>query len=380
MSNISTLSTQAVNEKRAMTTNAQALRKSIPVRDIDIISESIISYQDRYVEMTPKAFTQLMRLIGMSKQFANQFEALFSPEAKAKFINTMKNAMAANLNEITVVMSPLQKKIVGFSKRAEEMISNERFLEIAEGIIGDHDLDVTNWSVNGDSGEVSINAFNKAAKFELGLGDEVFTAGLTMKNSPFGGIQVMPYVNRLWCANGCTTMEEADKYTLHNLNRESMEPFFQHLSNLRKNGFMPTNFKQNVNDAMNTPASLNEMERAHRMIAPIVGARADNWIPLEAQQQAYRGIGVNTNELSLEQKKRSATDQSMWSIINGVTHVATHANDILLDTTIDDSTASNLMVNAGSLLSKNFDMANEMPSPFSKNALNETTQIGAILN
>lgn len=380
MSNISTLSTQAVNEKRAMTTNAQALRKSIPVRDIDIISESIISYQDRYVEMTPKAFTQLMRLIGMSKQFANQFEALFSPEAKAKFINTMKNAMAANLNEITVVMSPLQKKIVGFSKRAEEMISNERFLEIAEGIIGDHDLDVTNWSVNGDSGEVSINAFNKAAKFELGFGDEVFTAGLTMKNSPFGGIQVMPYVNRLWCANGCTTMEEADKYTLHNLNRESMEPFFQHLSNLRKNGFMPTNFKQNVNDAMNTPASLNEMERAHRMIAPIVGARADNWIPLEAQQQAYRGIGVNTNELSLEQKKRSATDQSMWSIINGVTHVATHANDILLDTTIDDSTASNLMVNAGSLLSKNFDMANEMPSPFSKNALNETTQIGAILN
>jgi chemotaxis receptor (MCP) glutamine deamidase CheD len=71
MSNITTLSPQITNERRAMTTNAQSLRKSVPVRDIDIISEGILSYQGRYVEMTPKAFTQLMRLIGMSKQFAN---------------------------------------------------------------------------------------------------------------------------------------------------------------------------------------------------------------------------------------------------------------------------------------------------------------------
>ena len=380
MSNITTLSPQITNERRAMTTNAQSLRKSVPVRDIDIISEGIISYQGRYVEMTPKAFTQLMRLIGMSKQFANQFEQLFNAETKAKFINTMKNAMAANLNEITLVMSPIQKKIVGFSKRAEEMISNERFLDLAEGIIGDHGMQITNWSVDGETGGVSINAFNPKAQFELGISDEVFTAGLTLKNSPFGGIQVMPYVNRLWCANGCTTMEEADKYTLHNLNRESMEPFFQHLSNLRKNGFVPTNFKQNVTNAMNTPASLAEMERAHRWIAPIVGKRADNWIPLDAQKEAYKGIGVDTNELSMEQKKRSKTDQSVWSVVNGVTHVATHANDILLDTTMKDSEASQLMVNAGSLLSKDFDMANEMPSPFAKNVLNETTQIGSLLN
>ena len=380
MSNITTLSPQITNERRAMTTNAQSLRKSVPVRDIDIISEGILSYQGRYVEMTPKAFTQLMRLIGMSKQFANQFEQLFNAETKAKFINTMKNAMAANLNEITLIMSPIQKKIVGFSKRAEEMISNERFLDLAEGIIGDHGMQITNWSVDGETGGVSINAFNPKAQFDIGISDEVFTAGLTLKNSPFGGIQVMPYVNRLWCANGCTTMEEADKYTLHNLNRESMEPFFQHLSNLRKNGFVPTDFKQNVTNAMNTPASLMEMERAHRWIAPIVGKRADNWIPLDAQKEAYKGIGVDTNELSAEQKKRSKTDQSVWSVINGVTHVATHANDILLDTTMKDSEASQLMVNAGSLLSKDFDMANEMPSPFAKNVLKETTQIGSLLN
>lgn len=380
MPQIQTLSKPLLNERRAMTSNAQTLRKAVPVRDIDIVSESIISYQGRYVEMTPKAFGQLMRLIGMSKTFANQFEALFSPETKAKFINTMKNAMAANLNEITLVMSPIQKKIVGFSKKAEDMISNERFLDLAEGIIGDHGMDVTNWSVDSDTGAVTINAFNPKAQFDIGVDNEVFTAGLTMKNSPFGGIEVMPYVNRLWCANGCTTAMAADKYTLHNLNQESMEPFFQHLSQLRKNGFVPTGFKDTVKQAINTPASLLEMERAHRTVEKIVGNRADNWIPLHDNIAAYHSIGVDTKELSAEQKKRSMTDQSVWSIVNGMTHVATHANDILLNEPLDEAKSTQMMVDAGNMLAKDFDMANEMPSPFSKNVLNETTQIGAILN
>lgn len=378
--NITTLSKEAVNERRAITTNAQMLRKAVPVREIDIVSESIISYQGRYVEMSPKAFGQLMRLIGMSKTFANQFEQLFSPETKAKFINTMKNAMAANLNEITLVMSPLQKKIIGFSKRAEELISNERFLDLAEGMIGDHGMEVTNWSVDSDTGAVTINAFNPKAQFEVGIPDEVFTAGLTMKNSPFGGIEVAPYVNRLWCANGCTSAMASDKYTLHNLNRESMEPFFEHMSQLRRNGFVPTDFKSTVNRAINTPASLNEMARAHKMIQPIVGVRADNWIPLHDNLAAYHQIGVDTKELSIEQKKRSKTDQSVWSIVNGVTHVATHANDIMLDTTVDEAKSTQLMVNAGTLLAKDYDMANEMPSPFAANVLKETTQIGSLLN
>lgn len=55
MPQINTLSKELVNERRAITTNAQMLRKAVPVRDIDIVSESIISYQGRYVEMTPKA-------------------------------------------------------------------------------------------------------------------------------------------------------------------------------------------------------------------------------------------------------------------------------------------------------------------------------------
>jgi hypothetical protein len=152
------------------------------------------------------------------------------------------------------------------------------------------------------------------------------------------------------------------------------------LSQLRKNGFVPTGFKDTVKQAINTPASLLEMERAHRTVEKIVGNRADNWIPLHDNIAAYHSIGVDTKELSAEQKKRSMTDQSVWSIVNGMTHVATHANDILLNEPLDEAKSTQMMVDAGNMLAKDFDMANEMPSPFSKNVLNETTQIGAILN
>lgn len=375
-----TLSSEVLTSRRAETINAQTVRKSVPVRDIDIISESVISYQGHYVEMEAKAFTQLMRIIGMSKTFAKQFESLFNAEAKARFINTIKNAMAANLNEITIVLSPRTKKVVGFSKTATSMISNERFLGIADGIIGDQGFDIANWSVNSSTGAVTINAIHPNAQVDVGIDNEIFTTGITMKNSPFGGIEVSPYVNRLWCANGCTTSMAEDSFSLHNLEQANMEQFFQNLNGLRKNNYVPTGFGDIVKNAANTPASLMEMERAHRWIEKHVGDRADNWIPLQSQTEAYQGIGVNTQELTTEQKKRCKTDQSVWSVVNGVTHVATHAADMMLGSNIKPSDETELMVAAGQLLGKDYDMSNEMPSPFAKNVLKETSQVGAMLN
>ena len=142
----------------------------------------------------------------MSQSFTKKFETLFNSEAKAQFINTMKNAMASQMNEITMIVSPTTKKVVGFSKKASDLISHERFMGLTDRLVDQHGLSITNWGVDANNGSVTINAFNPAAQFDVpGLSDEVFTAGITMKNSPLKGIQIMPYVNRLWCSNGLTT-------------------------------------------------------------------------------------------------------------------------------------------------------------------------------
>ena len=376
MPQIQTLSGEVLTSRKAETLNSQSLRKTIAVRDINLVNDTTIEYQGKRLEITKDAFKGLMKMIGMSQTFASKFEKLFNPEVKAQFINTMKNAMATQLNEITIVLSPTTKKVVGFSKKATDLISHERFMGLADRLIDQNGFEVANWGVDANKGSVTINAFNPKASFGVqGLNDEVFTAGITMKNSPLGGIQVMPYVNRLWCANGCTTAMASESYSLANLSGDSMEKFFEHMSQLRKNKFIPTGFQDKVTQAVNTPASMNEMKWAHNQIKRHVGDKADNWIPLMENESAYTKANIGILDA-----KAAKSNQSIWSVVNGMTHVATHAPD-LFAMNMQDKDSTELMVQAGNLLGKQWNLQGATRSPFADDAhLDTTAQVGAMLN
>lgn len=376
MPQIQTLSGEILTSRKAETLNSQSLRKTIAVRDINLVNDTTIEYQGKRLEITKDAFKGLMKLIGMSQTFATKFEKLFNPEVKAQFINTMKNAMATQLNEITIVLSPTTKKVVGFTKKATDLISHERFMGLADRLIDQNGFEVANWGVDANKGSVTINAFNPKASFGVqGLNDEVFTAGITMKNSPLGGIQVMPYVNRLWCANGCTTAMASESYSLANLSGDSMEKFFEHMSQLRKNKFIPSGFQDKVTQAVNTPASMNEMKWAHNQIKRHVGDKADNWIPLQENESAYTKANIGILDA-----KAAKSNQSIWSVVNGMTHVATHAPD-LFAMNMQDKDSTELMVQAGNLLGKQWNLQGATRSPFADDAhLDTTAQVGAMLN
>lgn len=376
MPQIQTLSGEILTSRKAETLNSQSIRKTVAVRDINLVNDTTIEYQGKRLEITKDAFKGLMKMIGMSQTFATKFEKLFNPEVKAQFINTMKNAMATQLNEITIVLSPTTKKVVGFSKKATDLISHERFMGLADRLIDQNGFEVANWGVDANKGSVTINAFNPKASFGVqGLNDEVFTAGITMKNSPLGGIQVMPYVNRLWCANGCTTAMASESYALNNLSGDSMEKFFEHMSQLRKNKFIPTGFQDKVTQAVNTPASMNEMKWAHNQIKRHVGDKADNWIPLMENESAYTKANIGILDA-----KAAKSNQSIWSVVNGMTHVATHAPD-LFAMNMQDKDSTELMVQAGNLLGKQWNLQGATRSPFADDAhLDTTAQVGAMLN
>jgi hypothetical protein len=375
---IQTLSTETLTSRRAETINAQPLRKTVPVSSINLVDDQTIEWDGKRLNITETAFKNLIQMLGMNKKFTQKFESLFNAETKAKFINQMKNAMAAQLNEITMIVSPIQRKVVGFHESATDTISNERFLDLTDRLIDQHGFEVTNWGVAPD-GSVTINAFNPNAQFEIGVKDEVFTAGLTMKNSPMSGIEVMPYVNRLWCTNGLTTSLSKDTYTLQDLTPQSMENFFQHMAELRRNGFVPTNLGNTIKKAINTPASLWELERGHKLIKPFVGERADNWIPLSENMDAYYGIGQNPKELSAKQKQRARSNQSVWSLVNSVTHVARHAPEMIAFN-MTDADSTKLIIHAGEILGSSWNLSNEMPNPWNSNKLDPALQIGSILN
>ena len=376
MPQIQTLSSDIIANRKAETRNSQSLRKTVAIRDIQLINDTTIEYQGKRLAITKDAFKGLMKMIGMSQTFASKFEKLFNPETKAKFINQMKNAMATQLNEITIILSPTTKKIVGFSKKATDLISHDRFIGLTDRLVDQNGFEITNWGVDANNGSVTINAFNPKAQFGVdGVANEVFTAGLTMKNSPLGGIQVMPYVNRLWCANGCTTAMASESYALNDLSADSMEKFFEHMSQLRKNKFIPTGFQDRVKQAIQTPASMREMSWAHNQIKKHVGDKAESWIPLMENEAAYSKANIGIVE-----PKSAKSNQSIWSVVNGMTHVATHAPDMFA-MNMQDKDSTELMVQAGNLLGKQWNLQGATRSPFAEDAHMDTvSQVGAMLN
>ena len=376
---ITTLSNQLIDQRKVQTLEAQNLRKVVPFRDINLIDVESIEYQGSKINITKSAFKNLLGLLGMSNQCAQKFENLFTKEAKAQFINTMKNAMASNsgrLSEVTLVLNPVSKTVVAITKKDEFGISNQQFMQVAENIIDNQSMDVTNWSIDPGTGIITINAFNPKANFAVqGLSDEVFTGGVTFQNSPKDGFQVLPYVNRQWCTNGLTTAFAQEAYTLNSLDQGSMEKFFENLNGLRKNNFAPTGFADRVRAAHNTPASLHELQFAHNLIEPFAGERVDNWIPLAENMNAFYRAGFET--LSTEQLKHAKSNTSVWDVINGVTHFATHGAQII-DTNMQDYNASELMVKSGNLFGKkSFDHENTMPDLFSGR---ELVRNGSLLN
>ena len=380
---ITTLSSSLVAQKQKETLDAQSLRKTVPFRDINLVNGDTIEYQGKQIKITTNAFKSLLRMLGMSQQFANKFENLFNAEAKAQFINRIKDAMASNaggLNQVTLVLNPISKSVVAFRKDESGGISNQQFMNVAEGIIDRQGFDISNWSVDPKSGIVQINAFNPNATFDVkGLSDEVFTGGVTFKNDPIKGFQVLPYVNRMWCTNGLTTSLAEEAYTLHSLDNTSMEKFFENLNNLRKNNYAPTAFADRVRTANATPASMREMRWAHNQIKPFAGDKADNWIPLTENEVAYNKLGLE-NGMTSQQAAGAKTNQSVWSVLNGLTHFATHGSD-LVSSNMQDADSTSMMVQAGNLFGKSqFDHENQMPDPFGANALTNSAQVGALLN
>lgn len=376
---MTTLSNTLVEQKKAETLNVQALRKTIPFRNINLLDEGTIELNGSRLPITKDAFKSLLRLIGMSQSFANQFETLFTSAAKSQFINRMKDAMATNIGKmsnVTLVVNPLNKSVISFSRGEDLKVSNNQFIQVTEDLINKHSMEVTNWSVDPGTGLVQIDAFNPKAEFSIdGLRNEVYTGGVTFKNSPIKGFQVTPYVNRQFCTNGLTTAMAAETYTLHQLGGDNMEKFFQHIQELRKNNFAPTGFGDRVRTAYDTPASLSEMKFAHNLIKDFAGDRVDHWIPLDENLNAYHKAGFET--ISNDQAKMAKTNTSVFDIVQGVTHFSTHGAG-LIDTNMQDYHAAEIQTRIGNLFGKkSFDFENTMPNPF---ATKELIRHGSLLN
>jgi hypothetical protein len=143
-----------------------------------------------------------------------------------------------------------------------------------------------------------------------------------------------------------------------------MESFWTLLNDMATRSFRPTLFDEKVRLAMNTNASLWELQNAHDVLKRYSNAEhkeLEAWIPLVTTKEAFHNARIDTFTMGKDQMKNARTGVSVYDVINGLTHFSSHDSGFK----VADYDNRKIQYEAGALLAKkSFDMANQVRSPF----------------
>ena len=359
-----TLSQDVFDTTAKLAIDRQPIRKEVSLKNLEVVNDKTMSVDGLHIPMSNQAFKDVIKAVGLPVTFDKSFTGTFGEKARQQLINRLKSSMAAKgQSSVSLVVSPESKSIIGVHKSPKDLISNDSFLKTASQIIDRHSLEVNNFTVN-DDGNIYISTSNPKNQWGLqGLKDEDFFGGVSFINNPKDGFQISPFLYRLVCANGMIGKAFEDTMKITSFDARGIEGLFNELNNMAKVGFKPAKFEEQVRAAISTKASLFEMEETYNMMRSFSGAEykeLEAWVPLQATRARYHAAGMDTITMSKEQKKNAKTGTPVWDIINGLTHFSTHDNGFRLD----DTDRRRMQVEAGKMLAKEFDMANQVKSPF----------------
>jgi hypothetical protein len=340
----------------------QPLRKEINLHELKFITIDTVDYCGLKLGMSKRAVKDMMQILGLAQTFGGKLNNVFGEQFTNTLLNTMKDAISTKKSlSVTLLVSP-DRIVQRIHKSGSSWVSTENFFDIVERTIDKSDLSINNMQVNNDGG-IIIGTTNPNSEFQLSgknldSKQEVFQGGLNF-NRNYSGVQVDPFLYRLWCANGCVTKEFEESIRMSNINQSSWNDFYKNLERIEANNFQPKGFADKVKLAAATPASLNEMDRAINLIknnSNIDDQNIQPFIPYGETYNAFKKMGIQPSELSTKQKINARTNVSMWDIINGVTDFASH--DYGFEIKNPENTRNEMMVQAGGMLTKNYDTQN----------------------
>ncbi len=357
MKELTTLSPTAFQARKAEAVRNEVMRKEISLSEFNVIDNTHIEVDGVKIELTPFAFKRLLGRLRIPTAFAKRFESGFGSDGLQQLVQMMKTMKSSkNDQTVTLLVDPRAKKVTNILPAGYASISNEAFIDFAEGYINQYGLEVKDFGSD-PSGGATINCVSPNSVFQVpGMSDEVFNTGVTFRNTPTRGLEVSPYLNRLVCSNGMTSTSFSETYGLHELTDKSISEFNDHMISMASTGFQPVGLADKIKAANDTDASIAEVQRA--MSAMLSADKKidfeymQRYLPINRVMKAYSDIGAEPSTFTTKQLQNAKSGLSIWEVVNGITNFA--SNDERYN--IDDHKTGNLMVSAGNLLmKKNFD-------------------------
>ena len=357
MKELTTLSPTAFQARKAEAVRNEVMRKEISLSEFNVIDNTHIEVDGVKIELTPFAFKRLLGRLRIPTAFAKRFSDGFGADGLQQLVQMMKTMKSSkNDQTVTLLVDPRNKVITNILPAGYASISNEAFIDFAEGYINQYGLEVKDFGSDPNGG-ATINCVSPNSVFQVpGMSDEVFNTGVTFRNTPTRGLEVSPYLNRLVCSNGMTSTAFSETYGLHELTDKSISEFNDHMISMASTGFQPVGLADKIKAANETDASIAEVQRAmSAMLSTDKKIDFDymqRYLPINRVMKAYSDIGAEPSTFTNKQLQNAKSGLSIWEVVNGITNFA--SNDERYN--IDDHKTGNLMVSAGNLLmKKNFD-------------------------
>jgi hypothetical protein len=357
MKELTTLSPTAFAIRKDEAIRNEVMRKEISLSEFNVIDNTHIEVDGVKIELTPFAFKRLLGRLRIPTAFAKRFETGFGSDGLKQLVQMMKTMKSSkNDQTVTLLVDPRAKKVTNILPAGYASISNEAFVEFAEGYINQYGLEVKDFGSDPNGG-ATINCVSPNSVFSVpGMSDEVFNTGVTFRNTPTRGLEVSPYLNRLVCSNGMSSTAFSETYGLHELTDKSISEFNEHMIQMASTGFQPVGLADKIKMANNTDASIAEVQRAMSAMLStdkkIDFEYMQRYLPINRVMKAYSDIGAEPSTFTTKQLQNAKSGLSIWEVVNGITNFA--SNDEKYN--IDDHKTGNLMVSAGNLLmKKNFD-------------------------
>jgi hypothetical protein len=337
----------------------QPIRKNIRLTDLQFVTLDCVEYSGIKLGIARQALKDLLSIVGISLSGMKTLESSIGEEGANRFLNALKNAIGSHKSsEVTILVTP-DRVISRMQKTGTiDLISAPTFFDTFERLVDQHGLEIKDMSFNKGNGNIHMNTVKPKGQFQVNnFKDEVFTTGLSLSRT-IEGIQADPFMNRLVCTNGMVTRAFDESFKLRSLEPKMWNDFFQHLERIEKNDFVPQKFTGRVNQAIQTPASLAELERAANLLTN------NSTLPeseieffLKGHRNTYNRLhsaGIDETKLTADQKRNVRTGVNMWDLINGITDFASHNYGYEKKANCD----RHLQVQAGDLLAKSFDTQN----------------------
>lgn len=351
--------------------NSQPVFYDTTVGELSLEAENALKVEGARLPMNPAALDGLVSLFGMNKTFARKYDELVGTDERLQVMDRFREALATNDNMgVTLAIDESENTITGISERAPR-VSMQGFFELVEDVLDRYGLEIGRFSHNMNGVTVATKSKDRSIDITY-LEEESYKSGLEF-TSDMGQVDFRYMLEREICTNGMTAMMPADTLRLTSLKDEAVEKFFGGIRDLAERNFMPEDFTNYLDRAIETPASVAEVSDAFEVLKKASQENGNpnllSHINMSRIRAAYQDNGNPVEEMSRTEMSNALTDIPVHDVVNEITWVASHPDEASKEGfEVTSNRAQEMQAAAGDLMmKKNLDSENLVPSPFSVN-------------